>query len=284
MLPANELIGEDVAKYDQLVVLEALHNAIAHQDYRQNGRVILTEFTDSLKIENLGSFYEGDPGRYIEGNHTPHRYRNTLLVKAMGHLGMIDTMGYGIHRMFRSQAARSLPLPDYDLDEANAVCLRIYGKIVDPAYTRLLLQKTDIPLHDVLALDRIQKGLPADEQIVKRLRKAGWIEGRKPNLHISAEIADATSSRANYIRTRAQDDAHYEKLIHDYLLKFGSASRADVDQLLVNKLSDALNDKQKENKIKNLLTKLRSQGIIDNQGARKKPEWVLLSANKSEKE
>lgn len=107
----------------------------------------------------------------------------------------------------------------------------IYGKIVDPAYTRLLLQNTDIPLHDVLTLDRIQKRLPVDDQVVKRLRKAGWVEGRKPNLHISAEIADATSTRADYIRTRAQDDTHYEKLVIDYLARFEKASRAEIHPL-----------------------------------------------------
>lgn len=277
LLPANELIGQDVEKYNQEVILEAFHNAIAHQDYHQNARILITEYKDFLEIENSGNFYEGEPDLYVEGSLTPRRYRNTVLVNAMVHLGMIDTMGYGIHKMYRLQAARSFPLPDYSFETANTVRLRIYGKIVDPAYTRLLLQRTDIPLHDILALDRIQKGLPADQEVVKRLRKAGWIEGKKPNLHISAEIADATSSRADYIRTRAQDDAHYEKLLLDYLAKFGKASRSEVDQLLLDKLSDALDDKQRENKIKNLLTKLRAQGKIDNQGSRKKPEWVLLT-------
>ena len=283
LLPANELIGEDVEKYDRDVVLEALHNAIAHQDYHQNARVILTEFTGLLEIENAGVFYEGVPDQYVEGHRTPQRYRNTVLVKAMVLLGMIDTMGYGIHRMYRRQAARSFPLPDYDLNETNVVRLRIYGKVVDPAYTRFLLQRTDIPLHDVLALDRIQKGLPADDAVIKRLRKAGWIEGHKPNLHISAEIADATANRADYIRTRAQDNAHYEKLLIDYLAKFGKATRAEINKLLLDKLSDALDHQQKENKVRNLLTQLRKEGKIENRGSRGHPEWVLLKRENSAK-
>jgi ATP-dependent DNA helicase RecG len=283
LLPANELIGEDVAKYEQAVVLEALHNAIAHQDYRQNARIIITEFTDILEIENMGGFYEGEPEGYIEGLRTPRRYRNTVLVQAMAHLGMIDTMGYGIHRMFRAQAARSFPLPDYDLSEANAVRLRIYGKVVDPAYTRLLLQKTGIPLNDVLALDRIQKDLPADDKTVRRLRKAKWIEGKKPNLHISAKVAEATDSRADYIRTRAQDDAHYQKLVLDYLASFKKATREEINKLLLDKLSDALDGAQKDNKIRNLLTTMRSRNLIRNQGSRRNPEWVLLNEENLDK-
>jgi len=77
LLPANELIGEDVSKYEQSVVLEALHNAIAHQDYRQNARVVVTEFSDALEIENLGGFYEGTPDQYVGGERTPKRSSST---------------------------------------------------------------------------------------------------------------------------------------------------------------------------------------------------------------
>lgn len=202
------------------MVLEALQNAIAHQDYRQSARVLLIERDDSLEVENVGEFYEGTPEMYIEGLRTPRRYRNTCLVKAMAMLGMIDTMGYGIHRMYQHQALRSFPLHDYDLGTPGVVKLRIYGEVVDPAYTKLLLQKTDIPLVDVLGLDRIQKNLPVVDAVLKRLRKAGWVEGRKPHLHISAKIAEVTASRSEYIRTRALDDNHYQRLILEYLNQF----------------------------------------------------------------
>jgi ATP-dependent DNA helicase RecG len=57
---------------------------------------------------------------------------------------------------------------------------------VDLAYSRLLIQKTDLPLADVLALDRVQKKLPIPDEAAARLRKAGLIEGRKPNHFVSA--------------------------------------------------------------------------------------------------
>jgi len=39
------------------------------------------------------------------------------------------------------------------------VKLTIYGGVVDAAYTRLLMQMTDLALTDILALDRVQKNL-----------------------------------------------------------------------------------------------------------------------------
>lgn len=224
-------------------------------------------------FENEGSFFEGQPGDYFDGTKIPRRYRNPFLAQAMAELNMIDTMGYGIHDMHARQAKRYFPMPDYDLDEANAVRLTVYGGVVDPAYSRLLIQQTDLPLADVLALDRVQKKLPIPDEAVIRLKRMKLIEGRKPNYHVSGAVAEATANKADYIRTRAQDDEFYAKLIIDYLEKFGQATRAEINKLLVDKLSDALDDKQKYNKIGNLLTKLRRQGKIVNTGSDTAPSW-----------
>jgi ATP-dependent DNA helicase RecG len=253
--------------------LEALHNCIAHQDYARNGRVVITEQPDRLIFENEGGFFEGQPDEYIQGDKTPRRYRNPFLTQAMAELNMIDTMGYGIHLMYRGQVQRYFPLPDYDLSQPSAVKMTLYGGVVDPAYSRLLIQKTDLPLVDILALDRVQKKLPIPDEAAGRLRKAGLIEGRKPNFHVSALVADATASKVDYIQTRAQDDAFYAKLITDYLEKFGQADRTEINKLLINKLSDALSEKQKEDKIGNLLTNMRRSGKIVNTGSRKAPKW-----------
>ena len=209
------------------------------------------------------------------GSKTPRRYRNSFLVQAMTELNMIDTMGYGIHEMHLGQARRYFPLPDYDLTDAGAVRLIIYGKVVDPLYSRMLIQKTDLSLTDILALDRVQKNMPLPDETIKRLRRAKLIEGRKPNLHVSATVAKVTTSKADYILTRAQDDDFYVKLIIDYLGKFGKASREEINKLLWNKLSDALDDDQKANKIANLLTNLRRSERIINTASRKKPSWKL---------
>lgn len=279
ILPQNELVPVEVPKYDQRIVLEALHNCIAHQDYARNGRVVVTEQPDKLIFANEGGFYEGQPDEYIQGTKIPRRYRNPFLAQAMAELNMIDTMGYGIRDMYAGQARRYFPMPDYDLSEPGSVKMTIYGGVVDIAYSRLLIQKTDLPLADVLALDRVQKKLPIPDEAAARLRKAGLIEGRKPNYFVSAMVAAATASKADYIRTRGQDDEFYAKLITDYLAKFGEASRADINKLLLDKLSEALTEKQKGNKISSLLTKLRRQGTIVNAGSDTAPSWQLAERN-----
>jgi ATP-dependent DNA helicase RecG len=276
LLPQDELLPVEVAKYDQKIVLEALHNCIAHQDYTRNARVVVTEQPARLVFENEGGFFEGQPLDYLEGHKIPRRYRNPFLVQAMAGLNMIDTMGYGIHDMHVRQARRYFPMPDYDLSDAGAVKLAIHGGVVDPAYSRLLIQKTDLPLADVLALDRVQKKLPIPDEAAAGLRRAGLIEGRKPNYHVSAQVAAATDQKADYIRTRAQDDEFYAKLLTDYLQRYGSATRAEINKLLLPKLSEVLSAEQKDNKVANLLTQLRRTGRIHNSGTRARPVWRLV--------
>ena len=275
ILPQDELLPIEVEKYDQKIVLEALHNCIAHQNYNQNARVTVVEQPNRLMFENKGGFFEGAPDDYLEGSGTPQRYRNPFLAQAMVELNMIDTMGYGIHDMYTRQAKRYLPMPDYDLNESGAVKLTIYGSVVDPAYSRLLIQKTDIPLADILALDRVQKKLPIPKEAAKRLRRGQLIEGRRPNFYVSATVAIATANKADYIHTRAQDDAFYAQLLTDYLEQFGEANRIDINKLLLPKLSDSLSEEQKTNKINNLITKWRRNNRIVNRGSSRAPQWML---------
>src|SRR5690606_6324765 len=115
------------------VVLEALHNCIAHQEYWQGARVVVTERPDRLVFENAGAFFDGEPNDYVGGGKTPLRYRNTFLTQAMTALNMIDTMGYGIQRMYQGQRRRFFPLPDYDLSEPGRVRMTVYGGVIDPA-------------------------------------------------------------------------------------------------------------------------------------------------------
>lgn len=276
VIPNTELLNKEINKYDVGVVLEAIHNAIAHQNYSLNSRIIVAEQERQLVITNAGEFYQGQPEDYYSGNNTPTRYRNAMLTKAMVKLGMIDQMGYGIHRMFKDQAARYLPLPDFDVSKPDCVRVVIHGRIVDLAYTRLLAQRTDLSTSELLTLDRLQKKLSVDHELLESLRKKKLVEGRKPNYYIASVAAVDSKRKAQYILNKAFDDKHYISLIEEFLRTYGSATRQDINALLLGKLSDALDTDQKDLKIANLLTKARRQGRIKNEGTRKLPRWVLI--------
>ena len=273
--PEGSLLPTEMKKYDQESILESLHNCIAHQDYLQNARVLVSEYKDKLIFENHGSFYEGIPEDYILNLKTPSEYRNPCLVNAMVQLNMIDSMGQGIGRIYKKQVERYFPLADYDLSENDRVSMVLYGAIINESYTQMLLHKKDLPKEYVVALDKIQKKLPIDNDILKKIRKSKLVEGGRTNLHISSAVAMITGQKADYIKMRKQNDQYYCKLITDYIEEFGSATRADLNQLLNNKLSEILTDKQKYTKIDKLLSKMKEKNIIYYHREKGSSKWLL---------
>lgn len=277
--PSNQLIPIELSKYDPKIVLEAINNCIAHQDYTQCARIIITEKVDRLILQNIGAFFDGTVNDYVLGDRTPERYRNSFLVQAMVNLDMIDTMGMGIRRMFFEQRKRYFPLPEFDLGDSNHVHLMIYGKLIDENYSRILIENKELPISEVMALDCIQKKRKISRKSIELLRKKKLVEGRYPNIYVSASIAQATNNRAQYIKNRAFDVAHYEQLIIKFIDKYGTASRQEIEQLIIDKLPEILGEKQKKNKIGNLISKMRREGLISNKGSDKAPKWARMRIN-----
>lgn len=262
--PENSLIPAEVWKYDTRNILEALHNCIAHQDYLRNERIIVTELDESITFENGGCFFDGEYEEYIEGNKSPRRYRNPFLANAMENIKMIDTRGLGIHWMFDRQRRSYLPMPEYDLSLIDSVKLTITGCVIDVNYSLMLMNNTSLDLTTVYLLDRVQKKLPISEDSIISLRRQGLIEGRKPTVHVSKKVACVTHTETDYTKLKGLDDSYYRdfilKAIADHPHK--KWEKQDFILLLTNKLPESLNEKQKINKVKNLLTSLRAKDLI----------------------
>lgn len=275
IVPKNSMLSEPIRKYTEKVILEPLHNCIAHQDYEMQQRIVVTEFDDRVEFANAGKFAEGFPLDYITGEKRPRHYRNRLLAEAMADLHMIDSMGFGIRDVYEEQRKRYLPLPDYELGP-DSVLVRVFGSIVDEAYSRLLIANENISITDVFNLDLVQKHKEVSKQALAHLRVMRYVEGRGKQIRISSKIATITEKKAEYIQMRATEDANLKRMILDYLSQFGSATRKDIEKLLLGKMHEILTDGEKMAKIGNLLTSLRVHKKITNNGTRRNPNWVLL--------
>jgi ATP-dependent DNA helicase RecG len=278
-MPDGSLFPTAVARYDSWVMREALHNCIAHQDYRLGGKVNIVEYPDRLVFSNLGRFIPPSVEWMLDNQSPPEYYRNRWLIGGMIRLRMIDQVGSGIRRMFETQRERFFPLPDYRFDETDAsrprVEVSISGTILDVRYTQLLMKRHDLSLREVLLLDRVQKRHRLTVEEVKLLKLKKLIEGRAPNYFVSEQVAALVGERAAYIRNRGMDDDYYRRLVVEYLERYGKASRQDLDNLLLTKLPDVLDVTQKANKIRNLMQALRRDGQVRREGPRTAAFWRL---------
>lgn len=280
--PKDSLIPAEVWKYDTESILEGMHNSIAHQQYEKNARIIVTENMDSLKFQNDGNFYEGDYKEYITGEKTPKSYRNPALVKAMVNIKMIDTEGFGIHKMFVSQKDRYLPMPDYDKSDSDTVVLTLPGTVIDENYSLLLLENSDIDLATTVLLDKVQKGKAntLSSEAIKFLRSKKYIEGRMPKVYVSKQVAQVTDQKAEYSMHKGLEYKKCKALLQDALEDHKFLTREEIDKLWWNLLADVLSDKQKKAKVGNMLTKMREERIIVNETKGNVSVWSLLKTKK----
>jgi ATP-dependent DNA helicase RecG len=276
-LPSGTLFPVEMSQYDPWVIREALHNCIAHQDYGLRGRIQVVETSQGLTLTNVGGFLPGRVETVIEQDAPLEIYRNPFLAEAMVNLNMIDTQGGGIKRMFEAQRRRFFPMPDYDLSQPERVVVNIQGRILDERYTRLLMSRTDLDLSTIMLLDRVQKHQTISADDNKRLKATKLVEGRYPNLVVSAAIAAATGQEAKHIRDRGFNSQYYRDLIVELVRKQQPVTREKIDQMLLDKLPEVLSKEQKLTKIHNLLTSLSGKRIR-NDGVRGQPKWVLIDS------
>ena len=170
-------------------------------------------------------------------------------------------------------------MPEYDLSEEH-VRVTLIGKVINEDFAKLLLSQTNtLSLADVLLLDKVQKQIPISIKEAQSLKQRNLIEGRRPRYFLSQRLTGKMNDpylKVEYIKHKGLDDRYYQELIQQYLRAHGSASRQEINNLLMNKLPDLLSKQQKENRISYLLQRLKQDGLIK-LGAKKR--W-FPSSNK----
>ncbi len=270
------LFPMETEQYNSWLIRELLNNCIAHTNYQLGGRIYVNEFEDKIKFTNPGDFIPQKIENVLEVSYSPPFYRNKLLADSMMAFHMIDTATLGIRRAYNIQKAKYFPLPDYNVSSGAQVEVTVYGKTLNDNYMHILYDHQDLDLQTVFLLDRVQKGLSIEKEDVDRLRALKLVEGRITSLYLSASAAKSIDESTNYIKNKGFDDKYYKDLIVEYLKQYKKAKKKDIRELLWDKLPNVLSDAQKENKIRNMLTALRKQGIIDTDSEnQQKSNWIL---------
>ncbi len=131
MLPDGQQL--QLHRYPEDVVREALANALVHRRLDLPDPVQVEHFDDGLAITSMGSLVSGVTVDNILT--TPSRPRNRLLARAFRHLGLIEELGTGITRMYRSMLRLGKPPPRFE-EAANSVRVSIAGGPAGTAFAR----------------------------------------------------------------------------------------------------------------------------------------------------
>ena len=164
-----------VSAYRTSSLLEAVRNAVVHQDYGLGGTIELVEReNESVTVVSQGTFPERSPESFVTGPPLGAPRRNAFLYGAMAGLGVIPASGSGIRSMYLSQAYRRFPMPDFDI-LGDRVAVRFSG-IRGGSYARVLDLRGDLDLRTVMDLDRIAKNRFVADRRIKALARRGLVE------------------------------------------------------------------------------------------------------------
>lgn len=264
-LPGGTLFPDTMKQYDDYTIREALHNAIAHQDYTLQQRIVFVESPSWLYYGNGGTFIPGTIENALEHKGPQLHYRNECLCKGMVHFNMIDTVGRGIKKIYTEQRNRFFPMPDYDIDNENkTVGVTIYGKMLDEKYSELLKSGNQLTLKECIWLDAVQKHRPITKDAIEHLKSRKLIEGRGSNVTISLGVARLTHQVAQYTKNKGLAYDALKKLILQLAHNAGEGGfkRSEAFEALENSLPQNKSHNAKLVYLGRVLVKMSEEGLL----------------------
>ena len=89
-------------------------------------------------------------------------------------------------------------------------------------------------------------------------------------------IAKITDKKAQYTRNKGLDTDLLKSFILKHIDIHGYATRKEIDELLMDKLPDYMDEEQRKKRIENILQQMK-RNSIKNMGTRTNPKWVRIS-------
>lgn len=282
-LPGGTLFPDTMKQYEDYSIREVLHNCIAHQDYRLQGRITVVENEGFLYYSNRGSFIPKTIEKVLKDKGPQNEYRNSCLTHGMVHFNMIDTVGRGIPKLFKEQRRRFFPMPEYEIDEKEqTVSVTLYGISTDDAYTDLLKHNSSLSLMECLWLDAVRSHKPITKEAAKLLKDKKLIEGRAPRYNIALSVARNVEQVGRYTKETGLNRKAMIKLILQLGLNAGEAGfkRADAVEVLEHSLPVGMTKTQKQDYVSHMLRDMQTKRYLTK--ANNGKAWLISKDGKIE--
>jgi ATP-dependent DNA helicase RecG len=267
----------EVATFNEVVIREAILNAVSHRDYRLGGSVFVRQFGRRIEIVSPGGFPPGITTENILFRQAP---RNRRIAEVLAKCGLVERSGQGMNRMFEECIKESKRTPDFAGSDNYQVSVTLHGDIQDPQFLKFMEQIGQEQLaafttDDFLLIDLVHREQPIPEALKGRLPTLvdrGVIEtigrGRGRRCILSRRFYDFIGKQGTYTRKRGLDRETNKALLLMHIsghVNEGSPF-AELRQVL-----PALSDLQ----IRRLMRELREDGKIVLTGRTKAARWYL---------
>jgi len=231
---------------------EAIMNAILHRDYSKTGPVFIQWQSDHLLITSPGGFPEGVTLDNLL-IHEP-KPRNPRLAEIFRRIGLVETTGRGVDKIYIGQIAYGRPVPDYTRTDQDTVRIVLRGGESSLEFAALVFEQDrngrPLTLDELLILNAlhterrittheaghmIQKGAYAAKATLERLIERGLVQGigEKTGRHymLSPQVYKRLNESSQYVRAKGFDRIQQEQMIITWLKAHPRITRSDVMEL-----------------------------------------------------
>lgn len=266
----------DIPTFNEMVVREAILNAVSHRDYRLHGSVFVKQYPKRIEIVSPGGFPPGITSDNILFRQSP---RNRRIAEAFARCGLVERSGQGADRMFEECIKESKPRPDFAGTDGYQVSLTLKGEVQNPRFLTFLQQVTlegfgPFTTQDLLVLDAVQREEPVPPNLKDRLiflKERGIVEvtgrGRGARPILSRRFYAFLGKKGVYTRKRGLDRETNKALLLRHIEHFRQEGSRLQDLLQV--LPELT-----RSQVQKLLGELRAEGKVDFVGKTKSARWV----------
>jgi ATP-dependent DNA helicase RecG len=272
---ADGLFIWDIPTFNEMVVREAVLNAMAHRDYRLGASVFVRQFPRKLEIVSPGGFPPGITPENILWRQSP---RNRRIAEALSRCGLVERSGQGINRMFEECIKESKPWPNFAGSDDYQVVVTLRGEVQDPRFLRFLEKVGKERLatfntEDFLILDLIHREEPIPPDLhprLLRLAEHGVLEkmgrGRGVRYVLARQFYAFLGQKGVYTRKRGLDRATNKELLAQHI----SDNRTEGSRL--QELLQVL-PACSRGQVQSFLRELQKEGRIHHLGSTRSALW-----------
>lgn len=207
-----------VLSFNELVIREAILNAVSHRDYRHAGSVFIKQYPTKIELVSPGGFPPGITPENILWKQHP---RNRRIAEVFARCGMVERSGQGANRMFELCARESKHPPDYTGTDDYEVFLTLYGKVQDPRFLTFLEKlgrerQVSFEATDFITLDLINREEKLPQWARDRmpvLLKSGVVERIGRKYMLSRKYYEFVDRKGVYTRKRGLDRETNKQLL-----------------------------------------------------------------------
>ncbi len=271
------LFRRDLPVFNELVVREAVLNALTHRDYRLPSSVFIRQFPRKLEIISPGGLPAGVTIENLLYRQSP---RNRRIAESCARCGLVERSGQGVDRIYEESLREGKPKPDFFGTDEYQVSLTISGEVQNPDFVRFLekvssQQSVPFSVEDLLVLDSLMHGTPVEPNLRRNLDKLvdrGIVErvgrGRGSKQVLSRKFYSFLGKKGVYTRHRGLDRETNKHLLLKHM-EDSATTGARLGDLL-----EVLKDLSKD-QVQTLLRELKREGRVHVVGSRRAGRWYI---------